>query len=98
MVGGDDVNCHMSQEVGMEGIKRIINTDFKNLKFKKKYKVVSLATVNSIRIGNTKVVPVDPLTLFQRLCLAKQSEEDLMQFFPYELAPYPTSIFYEEGM
>lgn len=43
-------------------------------------------------------MPVDPLTLFQRVCVAKKSEDDLKRLFKFELAPFPMSLFTEEGM
>ena len=41
---------------------------------------------------------IDPLTLFQRICIAKHSPKDLEDFLKYELAPFPMSLFSEDGM
>ncbi|GBO31702.1 hypothetical protein AVEN_78672-1 [Araneus ventricosus] len=41
---------------------------------------------------------MDPLILFHRICVAKQSDEDLKMFFTFELSPFPLSLFSEEGM
>ncbi|GBM46363.1 hypothetical protein AVEN_65968-1 [Araneus ventricosus] len=49
------------------------------------------------KIGKEKIT-VDPLTLFHRICVAKQSDEDLKMFFTFELSPFPLSLFNEEGM
>lgn len=45
-----------------------------------------------------EVVVIDPLTIFQRICISKQSEEDLKGYLQYELAPYPLSLFDDSGM
>ncbi|GBL81247.1 hypothetical protein AVEN_143575-1 [Araneus ventricosus] len=98
VVGTADVNCHLSHELGCEGISRIVGGNFENVKFKRKDKVITLATVsNSAEIGKEKIT-VDPLTLFHRICVAKQSDEDLKMFFTFELTPFPLSLFSEEGM
>ncbi|GBM36639.1 hypothetical protein AVEN_187313-1 [Araneus ventricosus] len=61
-------------------------------------KVITLASVNnSAKIGKEKIT-VAPLTLFHRICVAKQSDEDLKMFFTFELSPFPLSLFNEEGM
>lgn len=50
-----------------------------------------------MKVGDKKL-SVDPLTLFNRMCIAKQSEEDMQKFLSYELAPFPMSLFNEDGM
>ncbi|GBN50866.1 hypothetical protein AVEN_64316-1 [Araneus ventricosus] len=98
VVGTADVNCHLSHELGCEGISRIVGGNFGNINFKHKDKVITLASVNnSAKIGREKIT-VNPLTLFHRICVAKQSDEDLKMFFTFELLPFPLSMFNEEGM
>lgn len=41
---------------------------------------------------------INPLTLFQRICITKQSDADFRNLFKYELAPFPISLFTEESM
>lgn len=60
--------------------------------------VSGFLTLNFNGRFDIKVVAADPLTLFRRMCIAKQCEDDLELFFTYELAPYPLSLFSEEGM
>lgn len=33
--------------------------------------------------------------IFQRICVARKSDDELKDYMRYELAPYPTSMFYE---
>ncbi|XP_049772070.1 uncharacterized protein LOC126154082 [Schistocerca cancellata] len=98
VVGTEDVNCHMCHEEEEKGMKRIVGDNFHDVKFCRKDKVVTLLSVfNSVKAGSTKITPVDPLTLFQRIFLMKQSEKELKAFLKYELAPYPMSLFSEKG-
>ncbi|GBN01759.1 hypothetical protein AVEN_224471-1 [Araneus ventricosus] len=80
-----DVNCHLSHELGCEGISIIVGGYFGNVEFKCKEKVIALASINnSAKIGKEKIT-VDPLTLFHRICVAKQSDGELKMFFTFEL-------------
>lgn len=89
VVGDDKINCHLSEEIGAIGVSRIIGEDFDSVKFKRKDKVLPLAAIsNSIRLEHI-TIPIKPLTLFQRMCLAKQSNEELMEYLKFELAPFP---------
>lgn len=98
IVGGPNINCHLAQELGSEGVKQVVGNTFGKVTFKRKDKVKTLASVTaSVKVFNKKV-DVDPLTIFQRVCVTKQSEEQMKQHFAYELAPYPLSLFTEEGM
>lgn len=97
-VGNEDVDCFIAREVGIRCMKRMVGQKFESLKLKRKDKVVTLASVNcSLKIAGKKFT-ADPLTLFQRICIMKQSEDDLKELFAYELAPFPMSLFSEEGM
>ncbi|GBM96679.1 hypothetical protein AVEN_69287-1 [Araneus ventricosus] len=98
IVGGNEVNCHLPEEIGRDMISKMTGKNFENVKFKRKGKVVTLASINSsVKAGNISIV-VDPLMLFHRLCIAKQSYDDLKAFFKFELSPSPISLFTGEGM
>ncbi|GBL88779.1 hypothetical protein AVEN_158909-1 [Araneus ventricosus] len=76
----------------------MMGENFENVKFKRKGKVVTVASINSsVKIGNISIV-VDPLMLFHRLCIAEQSDDDLKAFFKFQLSPFPISLFTGEGM
>ncbi|GBL73591.1 hypothetical protein AVEN_230607-1 [Araneus ventricosus] len=98
IVGSNEVNCHLSEEIGRDMISKMMGKNFENVKFKQKGKVVTLASINSpVKIVNISIV-VDPLILFHRLCIAKQSDGDLKAFFKFELSPFPVSLFTGESM
>lgn len=52
---------------------------------------------NSMKVGDNKL-SVDPLTLFNRTCIAQQSKDDVQDYLSYELVPFPISLFNEDGM
>ncbi|GBM95649.1 hypothetical protein AVEN_78793-1 [Araneus ventricosus] len=98
IVGGNEVNCHLSKEIGRDIISKMMGEKFENVKFKRKGKVVTLASINSfVKICNISIV-VDPHILFHRLCIAKQSDNDLKAFFKFELSPFPILLFTGESM
>ncbi|GBO13641.1 hypothetical protein AVEN_237351-1, partial [Araneus ventricosus] len=98
IVRSNEVNCHLSEEIGRDMISKMMGKNFENVKFKRKGKVVTLASINcSVKIGNISIV-VDTLILFHRLCIAKQSDGDLKAFFKFKLSPFPISLFTRESM
>lgn len=99
-VKGDksSINCFRAREIGELLVEEIQNKMLKNIKIKRSKRVLSLDSINcSVKVCE-KQVTVDPLMLFQRITVAKKSEADLQEFLKYELAPYPLSLFCENGM
>ncbi|KAF2886492.1 hypothetical protein ILUMI_19681, partial [Ignelater luminosus] len=83
VIGDEKINCHMFQET---------------VKFKRNGQIKSLGVMNAgIRIEDD-IVLINPLLIFQRMCIAKESEKELEEFFTYELAPFPLSLSNDEGM
>ncbi|KAG5867532.1 hypothetical protein JTB14_011927 [Gonioctena quinquepunctata] len=98
LVGDERVNCHMDRDIGNSALINVVGENFQNVKFKQKLQVVTLSSaVRTMNVGN-KQVAVDPLTLFRRLCVLKQSDEEMQTFFNYELSPFPMSMFTQNGM
>lgn len=98
MVGTEIINCHLASEIGTKLLKNMIGLCYDSVKFKRKDKVLPLAAMtSSILIDKTPAL-VNPLLLFQRISISKQSNEDLMAYFAYELSPYPLSLFNVDGM
>ncbi|XP_011859602.1 PREDICTED: uncharacterized protein LOC105557068, partial [Vollenhovia emeryi] len=98
VVGSEIVNCHRAFEIGMEMMKKINGSTYDSLSFKRKDKILALAAINSSLNIHSVSVAVNPLLLFQRISLSKQSDEDLKNVLNYELSPFPLSLFTEEGM
>lgn len=97
VVGGSTINCHNAFEVGMQHLKSIIGLHFGSVKLPRKNKVLSLKTVNSSVRVNDETVAIDPLLLFQRISLNIMNQEDMKIFLQHELAPFPLSLFTENG-
>ena len=55
------------------------------------------AMTNAIKIYD-ETIPINPTIIFQRITIAKQSDEQLEEFLKYELCPYPLPLFDESGM
>lgn len=100
VVGDATINCHLSREVGLKGLNKMVNTyeNFEAIKFKRKDNVIPLLAINSsIKVGE-ETICLNPLMLFQRMCIAKKSEDEIKDYLKYELAPFPLSLFSEAGL
>lgn len=98
VVGINTLNCHMAQEIGTLAMAKIFGNNFGSIKFKRKDAVISLGAAKStIKVENIPIF-INPLLLFQRICIIKKSDEELKRYFKFELAPYPLSLFTEDGM
>lgn len=93
-----NINCQRAVEIGREMMTRIIGLDFGPLSFKRKDKVLSLSAVNTSITINETSLPINPLMLCQRMCIAKNSETDRKNILTYQLAPLFLSLFTEAGM
>lgn len=98
VTANETINCHKVFEIGVEAMKKIDGLNFKEIKFKRSNKCLPLLAVNSKIKINNEIVSVDPLLLFQRISVLKKSDEELKEFLKYELAPYPLSLFNEQGL
>ena len=79
-------------------MNKIVGKRFSDVKLSQKNRALPLASMwNSIKVRGETVV-VDPLMIFQRISISKQTDEDLKTYMKYELAPFPLSLFDENGM
>ncbi|KYN00649.1 hypothetical protein ALC62_08572 [Cyphomyrmex costatus] len=98
IVGNDEINCHDAYNIGHISMENMIGQTFYNVKFKRSNRVVPLLSVRScVKVHDCKI-PIDPLLLFQRICLNKKFNEQLCEYLQYELSPYPLALFTEVGM
>ena len=75
--------------------KELDGKAFGNVSFKKKNQICTLQRLYSeIKIGSDNVT-IDPLTLFLRLVVVveRKPEDEIADYFKYELSPYPMSLF-----
>lgn len=79
-------------------MQKKIGQTFGDIKFLRADRVLPLLSVNSNVKVHNKAVPIDPLLLFQRICVMKRSNEELQTYLAYELAPFRVLLFDEKGM
>ncbi|KAG5869428.1 hypothetical protein JTB14_003120 [Gonioctena quinquepunctata] len=85
IVADERIDCHEAWEKGMRGIGRCVeNFKFGDVKFQRIDRVQPLAIMNNgIKIGDN-IFPVNPTTLFQRISVAKNCDEQLEFFLSYD--------------
>ncbi|CAH0552820.1 unnamed protein product [Brassicogethes aeneus] len=94
----NSVNCHEAYEEGKKSLQAIVGINFGSVKIKRKNKVLSLQTVQSSVKVNGDIIAIYPLLLFQRISLTIDSKKDMETYLQYELAPFPLSLFTENGL
>lgn len=98
VVGDDTITCYKAVAMGKAAMEKIVGTPFSEVKLTRKDCALPLSSVtSSIKIQGEPVV-IDPLLIFQRISISKQTDEDLKQYLQYELAPFPLALFDEAGM
>lgn len=94
VVADSRVDCHIAWDKGMKGITRAVdNFNFGNVRFQRKDRVQPLSIMNNGMKIENDVFPTNPITLFQRISVAKSSDDELEQFLSHDLGPYSFSLF-----
>ena len=89
------VTCDKAEEIGEAIQKELDGKAFGEISFKRKQQVRTMQSLYSeVKVGDEKIT-IDPLTLFLRLIVIIQTkpEEEISNYFGYELSPYPMSLF-----
>lgn len=89
------VTCDKAEELGEVIQRELDDHGFGEVSFKRKKQIKSLQSLYSeVQVGDEKVT-IDPLTLFLRLIIIIQTKPDdeIADYFGYELSPYPMSLF-----
>ncbi|XP_044731960.1 uncharacterized protein LOC123294850 [Chrysoperla carnea] len=98
IVASEMINCHRAIEIGEGLMTNIIGSDFQKLSFNRKSKILPFSAMTStIEVEKSPVV-INPLLLFQRMCISRETVGDMKQYLAYELAPFPLALFAEDGM
>lgn len=99
ITGDDKYDCYKAFNVGRDLMKNCIGQNFADVKFKRSKTVKSLASMSyKVKVRDEEKVLTDPLLLFQRISLLKESSDQLREYFNYELSPFPLSLFDIVGM
>ncbi|XP_065911780.1 uncharacterized protein [Dysidea avara] len=89
----DGVNCDQTEQVGAKIHKKLDNMSIIDASIKRSDQVRSLDHLQPGIQVDKKKVTINPMLLFSRLIAVVQREEDMAQFFNYELTTIPTSLF-----
>ncbi|GFT86687.1 uncharacterized protein TNCV_1251501 [Trichonephila clavipes] len=87
------INCYGAFEQGLTVMKKTDGQNLRELKLSRKDKINPLLAKNSKIKIREDVITVEPLLLFQRICVLKKTDEELQNHMNYELVPYPLCLF-----
>ena len=95
----DNVNAEKAEEIGLAIQESLNNVSFTEAKIKRKMHLNSLADLTeSVNIPGDKSLHLNPTSLFVRLTAVTQREENVEEYFAYEMTNYPMSIFKDHMM
>lgn len=98
LVGDASVTCDKAKDLGEQSMREMIGNNFGSITIKRKFKVKSLATVNSaIKLGDDTVI-VNTQQLFNRIICVENDPVKLKECFKFELAARPPSLFDEVSL
>ena len=89
------LNCDEAEEIGSMINRKCDNSSFAECSFRRKDQIKNIQSLHSkVNVGKQEV-SIDPHTLFLRLAFAIERKPDtvMVDYFEYELTPYPTSLF-----
>ncbi|XP_054714645.1 uncharacterized protein LOC129224244 [Uloborus diversus] len=98
IVADESINCHNAYEIGTDSLSKIVGNNFADVKLKRKNRVMPIRGSSCKVKVHDEFIPVNPDTIFRRISLLKKSDEELQNYFAFELAPFPLSLFDEEGL
>ncbi|KAJ8895908.1 hypothetical protein PR048_001248 [Dryococelus australis] len=93
VVGDDSINCDQAEYVGLGAIKRIIGSNFGEVKLTHKNRVKPLSAVARSILIRDDFVEINSHQLFMRIVCVMKTEDDLKNYISYELSPRPPAIF-----
>lgn len=93
MSGSENVNCHNAFEEGLQIMRKIVESNFKDLKLSRKDIVKIIGSSNSSITVDKKKIEIDLYLLFQRICVVKKFNEDMKMYLRFELSPYTLTLF-----
>lgn len=67
--------------------------NFKQFKFQRKNRVLSIQAANSTKVIQNEKITIDPTLIFQIIAVVMEVKSELKNYLQYELAPFPPSLF-----
>ena len=93
IVAHESVNCDSAIEIGENSLSKMIGKNFGELSLPRTDKVKSISSVSNTVIIHGEEIVVNSELLFNRITCVINNRDDLLDYFSYELAPAPTSLF-----
>ena len=99
VIGKDMVNCENAEAVGLSIQQSLDNVNFTDATIKRKDQLRSLESLTkSIKIDDKNSIFLNSTRLFTRLAAIAQREEDVEQYFEFELTLRPQALFKNDLM
>ncbi|GBM47346.1 hypothetical protein AVEN_94453-1 [Araneus ventricosus] len=95
VVGYEKMNCH---PLDRNGHSSIASSNFGRVKFSRINRVLPMRGFTNIVKLHEEGVPIDPYTIFRSMSFNRKAESELKNYCSFESAPYPSSLFEEQGM
>lgn len=92
VIGNKEINWHLAYEIGIESMSNVIGSNFGQVKFQRKNRVMPLRGFTSKVKMYDEEIPVSPDIIFLRISYMKKSDEEFKEYFKFKLAPYPLTI------
>jgi hypothetical protein len=94
VIGKDMVNCENAEAIGQSIQQSLDNVNFTDAKIRRKDQLRSLESLTqSIKIDDKNSIFLNSTRLFTRLAAIAQREEDVEQYFKFELTLRPQALF-----
>ncbi|KAK3931373.1 Glycerophosphodiester phosphodiesterase [Frankliniella fusca] len=98
LIANNSINCDRAYEIGCEAMEKHVGKPFSEVTFHRKDKALPISAMGRSVVIRDTAVQVNPTQLFHRIIVALKDPSALEGHFAYELAPFPTSLFDENGM
>ena len=95
LIADQTITCDRALEIGKETISSLSGSNFSDVHLQRKRKVVPLSKLTSgtIKMQDKNVILSFQQELFHRMLCLDASKTDIKEYFEYELASVPPSLF-----
>jgi len=91
---GDGINCDLAEESGEAIHMKLDNLSIADATIKRCDQIKPIECLyNNVKINGQPITPIDPSVLCSRLVAIALREDNVSQYFEYELAVEPTATF-----
>jgi len=95
---GNSLSRGQAVAIGNKSLHSIIGGNFGDMALKRSFKVKPMSSMTVTLKMRDDIVEVNSIQLFMRIVCVMKSENDLMTYLKYKLAPKPPSIFDEVSL